>query len=129
MGIFSPENNIFGCIQSTEGSRVRKGILTHGSIGIPPAVLPPALESPTQERQGAVGASPEEASKMIKGMDHIFLEKRLREVRMFSLEKKRFMDDLIVAFQYLKGAYERNEAKLQEWQYKGEWVQTEREWV
>lgn len=37
------KNNTFGCTQSTEGSRVRKRILPLCSVGIPPAVLPPAL--------------------------------------------------------------------------------------
>lgn len=48
---------------------------------------------------------------MIRGMEHI-LEKRLRELRLLSLEKKSFMDELIVAFQHLKGPYKSNGAKL-----------------
>jgi len=45
---------------------------------------------------------------MIRGLEYLSYEDRLRQLGLFSVKKRRLQGDLLAAFQYLKAAYRKD---------------------
>ena len=55
------------------------------------------------------------AMKMIQGLEHLSYENMLKELGLFSVEKRRLWGDIIVAFWYLRGDYKQERDQLFTW--------------
>ena len=108
-------DSIVGCIKRGVVCRVREGIFSLYS-----ALMRPHLEycvqawGPQCLRKDVelLKQFQRRAMKMLRELEHLSYKGSLRQLGLFSLEKRRLWVDLIVAFQYLKGAYKQEGDQL-----------------
>ncbi|GAB0178704.1 cAMP-dependent protein kinase inhibitor alpha [Grus japonensis] len=107
-------NCILGCIKRSVTSSSRKVILLLYSASVTPHPdYCIQLWSPQYRKDmDLLEQVQRTATEMIRKMEHLSYEERLRKLGLFSLEKRRLQGDLIAAFQYLKGVYEKDGDRL-----------------